>query len=83
MTCIGVPQLRIIRGSGRLVMRMAVVAQFGRPLEPLQDGGMFSTELEWVGDLNDLENSLHTIARYIRSLGLPDEKLIDTAMRLA
>ena len=30
--CIGVQQLRIIRGSGRLVMRMAVVAQFGRPL---------------------------------------------------
>ena len=51
--------------------------------EPLEDGGMFSTELEWVGDLNDLENSLHTIARYIRSLGLPDEKLIDTAVRLA
>ena len=32
MTCIGIPLLRIIRGSGRLVMRMAVVAQFGRPL---------------------------------------------------
>ena len=51
--------------------------------EPLQDGSKFTTELEWVGDLSDLENSQHTIARYIRSLGLPDEQLIDTAIRLA
>lgn len=51
--------------------------------EPLQDGSKFTTELEWVGDLSDLENSQHTIARYIRSLGLPDEQLVDTAIRLA
>ena len=51
--------------------------------EPLQDGSKFNTDLEWVGDLNDLEHSEHTIARYIRSLGLPDEQLVDTATRLA
>ena len=39
--------------------------------------------LMWVGDLNDLQHSEHTIARYIRSLSLPDEQLVDTATRLA
>lgn len=51
--------------------------------EPLQDGGDFNTELEWVGDLDDLANSQHTIARYIRGLAQVDEPLIDTATRLA
>ena len=51
--------------------------------ESLQDSSKFNTDLEWVGDLNDLEHSEHTIARYIRSLSLPDEQLIDTATRLA
>ena len=51
--------------------------------EPLQDGSKFNTDLEWVGDLNDLEHSEHTIARYIRSLSLPDEQLVDTATRLS
>ena len=51
--------------------------------ESLQDGSKFNTDLEWVGDLNDLEHSEHTIARYIRSLSLPDEQLVDTATRLA
>ena len=51
--------------------------------ESLQDGSKFNTDLEWVGDLNDLQHSEHTIARYIRSLGLPDEQLVDTATRLA
>ena len=51
--------------------------------DPLQDGSKFNTALEWVGDLNDLEHSEHTIARYIRSLSLTDEQLVDTATRLA
>ena len=51
--------------------------------EPLAGGHDFSTELEWVGDLVDLELSEHAIARYIRSLVNPDEKLLDVARRLA
>lgn len=39
--------------------------------------------LEWCGDLEDLEKSNHTIARYIRSLNLEGESLTETAERLA
>ena len=51
--------------------------------EPLAEGRDFSTELEWVGDLEDLEHSQHTIARYIRSLKNHDEELLDAAIRLS
>ena len=46
------------------------------------DVDLMSTELEWVGDLLDLEQSQHTIARYIRSLQRYDETLLETATRL-
>ena len=46
------------------------------------DVDLMSTELEWVGDLLDLEQSQHTIARYIRSLRRNDETLLETAIRL-
>ena len=46
------------------------------------DVDLMSTELEWVGDLLDLEQSQHTIARYIRSLQRNDETLLETATRL-
>jgi len=46
------------------------------------DVDLMSTELEWIGDLLDLEQSQHTIARYIRSLQKSDETLLETAMRL-
>ena len=49
----------------------------------LETGSNFTTELEWVGDLEDLAKSHHTIARYIRSLAKPDEDLFDTAIRLS
>lgn len=39
--------------------------------------------LEWVGDLDDLRVSEHTIPRYIRSLKHPDESLTEAAQRLA
>jgi len=39
--------------------------------------------LEWVGDLDDLRASEHTIPRYIRSLKRSDESLKETAKRLA
>ena len=51
--------------------------------EPLGEGHDFSTELEWVGDLEDLEQSEHTIARYIRSLVADDENLLEAAIRLS
>ena len=51
--------------------------------EPLAEGHDFSTDLEWVGDLEDLEHSQHTIARYIRSLVNHDEELLDAAIRLS
>jgi hypothetical protein len=51
--------------------------------EPLTEGHDFSTELEWVGDLADLEQSEHTIARYIRSLVNEDENLLEAAIRLS
>ena len=41
-----------------------------------------STPLEWVGSLDELKNSQHTIPRYIRSLKKESESLIETAMRL-
>tara|TARA_X000000368_G_scaffold167561_1_gene132257 strand:+ start:356 stop:1015 length:660 start_codon:yes stop_codon:yes gene_type:complete len=46
------------------------------------DVDLMSTELEWIGDLIDLEQSQHTIARYIRSLQTSNETLLETAMRL-
>lgn len=42
-----------------------------------------STELEWVGSMNDLESSKHTIPRYIRSLKQVSETLPELANRLA
>ncbi len=51
--------------------------------KPLETGSDFTTELEWVGDLEDLEKSQHTIARYIRSLAKPDETLFETAIRVS
>ena len=42
-----------------------------------------STELEWVGSLDDLESSNHTIPRYIRSLKQERETLLHLANRLA
>ena len=44
---------------------------------------IFLSDLEWVGDLEDLEHSQHTIARYIRSLVNHDEELLDAAIRLS
>ncbi|GIQ96949.1 MAG: hypothetical protein CM15mP2_4360 [Methanobacteriota archaeon] len=73
MTCMGSAG-GIIRGSGRFVMRMAVVSRVLGSLFSHYKMVVFSTELERGGDLNDLE-LLHTIARYIRSLGFR-EKLI-------
>ena len=43
---------------------------------------IISTPLEWVGSLDELKNSQHTIPRYIRSLKKESESLIETAMRL-
>ena len=42
-----------------------------------------STELEWVGSMDDLESSKHTIPRYIRSLKQESETLLELANRLA
>ena len=42
-----------------------------------------STELEWVGDLRDLEKSRLSIPRYIRGLRKDDESLEECARRLA
>ena len=41
------------------------------------------TELEWCGDAMDLEQSNHTVARYIRSLAQPGESIPELALRLA
>ena len=41
------------------------------------------TELEWVGSMNDLQFSQHTIPRYIRSLKKESESLLVLANRLA
>ena len=48
-------------------------AEFGPP----------TTELEWVGSLDDLKSSKHTIPRYIRSLQQESETLLQLANRLA
>ena len=48
-------------------------AEFGPP----------ATELEWVGSLDDLKSSKHTIPRYIRSLQQESETLLQLANRLA
>ena len=42
-----------------------------------------STELEWIGSMDDLESSKHTIPRYIRSLKQESETLPELANRLA
>jgi len=42
-----------------------------------------STELEWVGDLRDLENSNLSIPKYIRGLKKDGESLEECARRLA
>ena len=42
-----------------------------------------STELEWIGSMDDLESSKHTIPRYIRSLKQDSETLLELASRLA
>ena len=42
-----------------------------------------TSELEWVGSLDDLSKSEHTIPRYIRSLKQNNESLLDLANRLA
>ena len=42
-----------------------------------------STELEWIGSMDDLESSKHTIPRYIRSLKQKSETLLELANRLA
>ena len=42
-----------------------------------------ATELEWVGSLDELGASQHTIPRYIRSLQQTTESLLELAKRLA
>ena len=42
-----------------------------------------TSELEWVGSLDDLSKSKHTIPRYIRSLKQNNESLLELANRLA
>jgi len=42
-----------------------------------------STELEWVGSMDDLTSSNHTIPRYIRSLKQENETFLQLANRLA
>ena len=39
--------------------------------------------LEWVGSIDDLANSEHTIPRYIRSLSQKDETLYELSLRLS
>ena len=39
--------------------------------------------LEWVGSIDDLANSEHTIPRYIRSLSKTDETLYELSLRLS
>jgi predicted CoA-binding protein len=41
------------------------------------------TTLEWCGDLLDLEQSNHTVARYVRSLARPEETIEALAHRLS
>lgn len=42
-----------------------------------------ATELEWCGDLEDLESSHHVVPRYIRGLREDGESLAELAQRLA
>ena len=51
--------------------------------EYLEDCKKPTTELEWVGDLRDLESSYMTIPNYIRSLRKEGESLEECARRLA
>ena len=48
-----------------------------------EDAERVVTKLEWVGDLVDLEQSNHSIAKYIRSMRNQSESLLDTAVSLA
>ncbi len=48
-----------------------------------EDSEKSETELEWIGDLRDLEFSKLSIPRYIRSLRNEDESLEECARRLA
>lgn len=42
-----------------------------------------TTALEWCGDFVDLEQSNHTVARYVRSLAEPNETMDNLAHRLS
>ena len=48
-----------------------------------EDSGKSPTELEWIGDLRDLEFSKSSIPNYIRSLRNDKESLEECARRLA
>lgn len=45
--------------------------------------GIPSTLLEWVGSLQELQKSQHTIPRYIRSLNQEGQNLLDLVKKLA
>jgi hypothetical protein len=47
------------------------------------DSDSLTTDLEWVGDLIDLELSNHVVPKYIRSLVADNESIEDCARRLA
>lgn len=51
--------------------------------EASQDADRVVTELEWVGDLQDLQQSQHTVARYVRSLQNSDESILALGKRLS
>lgn len=51
--------------------------------DPGEDAPLPSTNLEWVGDLADLEHSTHTVPAYIRRLRQDAEELEACARRLA
>ena len=48
-----------------------------------EDSDKGAAELEWIGDLRDLEDSSKTVPTYIRSLKLESESLEQCARRLA
>jgi len=51
--------------------------------DPGEDAPLPSTNLEWVGDLDDLEHSTHAVPAYIRRLRQDAEDLEACARRLA
>ena len=51
--------------------------------EASNDADIVTTELEWVGDLQDLQQSKHTVARYVRSLQNEDENILQLGKRLS